>query len=626
MASSSSCTSSTTNPLFGFHVSEKLNKQNYQLWCAQVLTMIRGARLEGHLNGKTVAPISYDDDYDSVVSALAAKTEPITLSETYAQLLNFENRLNLRYDDTYVPDERHLAAAASYAYGVDSNWYMDSGATDHITNELDKLTVCDKYKGNDQVHTANGAGAQLRAEIALLPSDLVAHDQGGEQQSDHVLDFPNATNGLDDSSSSTDFCGTDERVDLTHSATASDGVNGAGNSTPGSVPDVTRETAQAPEQQQHGEDAQPHSASETFPSSCTSSARPVPHQTVPALGHDLTGTSADTSTDGVAVQDIEQGAEGELDLNRPRTRLQGGIRKPKVYTDDTEGKNIIDCKWVYKVKRKADGSLDRYKARLVAKGFKQRYGIDNEDTFNPVIKAATIRTVLSIAVSRGWSLQQLDVQNAFLHGVLEEEVYMRQPPGYENSSKPDFICKLDKALYGLKQAPRAWYARLSGKLQQLGFKPSKADTSLFYFNKGNVTMFILIYVDDIIVASSTKDAVPALLHDLKEDFALKDLGELHYFLGIEVNKVNNGLILTQDADWAGCLDDRRSTGGFAVYLGSNLVSWSARKQATVSRSSTEAEYKALANATAEVADGFTKPLAVKQLEMFRNNLNLRSLD
>jgi histone deacetylase 1/2 len=279
--------------------------------------------------------------------------------------------------------------------------------------------------------------------------------------------------------------------------------------------------------------------------------------------------------------------------SRPRTRLQDGIRKPKIYTDgqvrygffnstgephnveealhnknwkaamDVEynalmknntwhlvppikGRNIIDSKWVFKIKRKADGTLDKYKARLVAKGYKQRYGIDYEDTFSPVIKMPTIRAILSIVVSKGWSLRQLDVQNAFLHGVLEEEVYMKQPLGYEDKTRPGYVCKLDKALYGLKQAPRAWYARLSTKLLSLGFHVSKADTSLFYFNKEGITVFVLIYVDDIIVASSSQEATTRLLSNLKKDFALKDLGELHYFLGMEVNKVRDGIILSQD--------------------------------------------------------------------------------
>jgi len=210
-----------------------------------------------------------------------------------------------------------------------------------------------------------------------------------------------------------------------------------------------------------------------------------------------------------------------------------------------QGKNIIDCKWIYKVKRRADGTIDRHKARLVAKGFKQQYGVDYEDTFSPVVKAATIRLVLSIAVSRGWSLCQLDVQNAFLHGLLEEEVYMKQPLGYVNPQYPDYVCRLDKALYGLKQAPRAWHARLSGKLQSLGFAPSKADTSLFYYNKKGHSLFVLVYVDDIIVASSSPQATSALLKDLQTDFALKDLGDLHYFLGIEVKRKDGSLLLSQ---------------------------------------------------------------------------------
>jgi hypothetical protein len=179
-----------------------------------------------------------------------------------------------------------------------------------------------------------------------------------------------------------------------------------------------------------------------------------------------------------------------------------------------QGRNIIDCKWVYKIKRKADGSLDRYKARLVAKGFKQRYGIDYKDTFSPVVKSTTIRIILSITILEEWHLRQLDVQNAFLHGNLEEDVYMRQPLGYENKNMPNYVCRLDKSLYGLKQAPRAWYSRLSTKLCELGFKASKADTPLFYFHKNSIIMFELVYVDDIIITSSDQKATEGLLHQL----------------------------------------------------------------------------------------------------------------
>jgi hypothetical protein len=131
--------------------------------------------------------------------------------------------------------------------------------------------------------------------------------------------------------------------------------------------------------------------------------------------------------------------------------------------------NVIDCKWVYKIKYKADGSVDRYKARLIAKGFEERLGIDYDDMFSPVVKSATIHLILSLATSQDWDLHQVDVKNVFLHDILEEEVYMKQTPGFTSSEFHSYHCKLDKALYGIKQTPCAWYSRLSDKLRSLGF-------------------------------------------------------------------------------------------------------------------------------------------------------------
>ncbi|WVZ88247.1 hypothetical protein U9M48_034790 [Paspalum notatum var. saurae] len=142
--------------------------------------------------------------------------------------------------------------------------------------------------------------------------------------------------------------------------------------------------------------------------------------------------------------------------------------------------NVILGKWIFRHKLNLDGTLARYKARWVVRGFNQEHGIDYDETFSPVIKPATIRVVLSIATSASWPIHQLDVKNAFLHGNLAETVYCAQPSGFTHPSKPSHVCKLNKSLYGLKQAPRTWFLRFTTFIQSLGFRASKADTSLFH--------------------------------------------------------------------------------------------------------------------------------------------------
>jgi histone deacetylase 1/2 len=161
----------------------------------------------------------------------------------------------------------------------------------------------------------------------------------------------------------------------------------------------------------------------------------------------------------------------------------------------------------------------------VAKGFKQRFGLDYEATFSPVVKPTNIHLLLSLVVTRGWFIRQLDIQNAFLHSILEEEVYMRQPPGFVDSANPQHLCHLEKALYGLKQAPRAWHARLGEALCALGFVPSTADSSLFLLQIPEVTIYLLVYVDDTILISSSAATAAHIITTLGADFVIKDLGQ-----------------------------------------------------------------------------------------------------
>jgi hypothetical protein len=141
------------------------------------------------------------------------------------------------------------------------------------------------------------------------------------------------------------------------------------------------------------------------------------------------------------------------------------------------GVKPISCKWVYKVKTRPDGSIERYKARLVPRGFSQQYGLDYEEPFSPVAKITTVRILLALAACKSWKLWQMDVKNAFLHGELDKDIYMEQPRGFERKMHPEYVCKLKKALYGLKQAPRAWYGKISEFLIQSGFKVAPSDSS-----------------------------------------------------------------------------------------------------------------------------------------------------
>lgn len=375
-----------------------------------------------------------------------------------------------------------------------------------------------------------------------------------------------------------------------------------------------------------------------------------------------------------------------------------------------KGKHAIDSKWVYKIKYKPNGEIERYKARLVARGFTQIEGVDYHDTFAPVAKLVTIRTLITVAVKRNWLLHQLDVNNAFLHGDLQEEVYMKIPQGFSNNEE-NRVCRLRKSLYGLKQASRTWYQKFTISLLDIGYKQSYADHSLFTYQNNSKFVALLIYVDDVVIAGNDEDMIKKTKDHLNTSFSIKDLGPLKYFLGIEVARTDDGMVLSQhkyamdilndcgqlgcrpssfpmeqnlridkcheshktdaslfrrligrllylqatrpdiayavnvlsqfvsdpredhmnavlrilryvkstlgqgifipksggfnlaaycDADWMGCPFTRRSRTGYLLLLGGAPISWKTKKQSVVSRSSAEAEYRAMATTVSEV--------------------------
>ncbi|CAN0871895.1 Retrovirus-related Pol polyprotein from transposon TNT 1-94 [Linum grandiflorum] len=374
------------------------------------------------------------------------------------------------------------------------------------------------------------------------------------------------------------------------------------------------------------------------------------------------------------------------------------------------GVSTIGSRWVFTIKLKPDGSLDRYKARLVALGYRQEFGIDYEETFAPVVKMQTVRSILAVAAMKKWPIVQFDVKNAFLHGDLKETIYMECPDGYTKGGK-DMICKLRRSLYGLKQAPRAWFEKFHGTILQAGFVQSHTDPSMFIRQSIQGITVLLLYVDDMIVTGGDSEGIKELTESLRIAFNLKELGDASYFLGLEISRSEAGLFVNQrkyiadlleaaqysdfrpcttpmeqnlkmsrdngelledqtfyrsivgsliylthtrpdiayafqnvsqfmgtartshldavhrllrylrhtkdvgmffpssgspvleafaDADYAGCIDTRRSTSGWCIRFGRSFVSWRCRKQDKVSKSSTEAEYRSMSEVSSEI--------------------------
>ena len=206
-------------------------------------------------------------------------------------------------------------------------------------------------------------------------------------------------------------------------------------------------------------------------------------------------------------------------------------------------KPVIKSRWLFKLKLNSDGQISRYKARFVAKGLTQTFGVDYFDTFSPVVKMDTLRFLIAIAVKENLDIVHMDVDTAFLYGVLKEEIYMEQPVGFSQEPRK-LVCKLLKSIYGLKQASRTWNIHFTSILKTAGFTPSNMDPCLFTCTTGNVFAAIAIYVDDCILVGN-KAGITKLKETLHQNFSMKDLGSLEHILGIKVCCSSNSIALCQ---------------------------------------------------------------------------------
>ncbi|GKV17840.1 hypothetical protein SLEP1_g28296 [Rubroshorea leprosula] len=215
-------------------------------------------------------------------------------------------------------------------------------------------------------------------------------------------------------------------------------------------------------------------------------------------------------------------------------------------TDLPQDQKAIDVKWVFKTKMKSNGEIETHKARLVARGFEQRPGHDYQEVFSPVARMETIRFIIAWAAQNQWKINQMDVKSAFLNGPLEEEVFVRQPPGIVKEGSEDKVYRLKKAFYGLKQAPRAWNKYIDSFFVKAGFKKCPSEHALYVkFNESSDILILCLYVDDLIFTSNSTRMIEDFKRFMMHEFEMTDLGLMSYFLGIEVMQREAGIFICQ---------------------------------------------------------------------------------
>ncbi|GAU44851.1 hypothetical protein TSUD_112250 [Trifolium subterraneum] len=275
----------------------------------------------------------------------------------------------------------------------------------------------------------------------------------------------------------------------------------------------------------------------------SSSVRTVLEETI---GQDTMSCQLKSYAGRIEPINLDQAMNNSNWLEAMKEEIHAIEKNRTWYLGDKTDKRAIDVKWIYKLKLRPNGEIAKYKARLVSRGFLQKAGIDFNEVYAPVARLETIRIVVAIAAYNGWKMHQLDVESAFLNGPLEEEVYVKQPPGFEVKGQEQKVYRLRKALYGLKQAPRAWNKRIDGFLIKIGFTKCVSEHGLYVKGSSKLDHIIrCLYVDDLLITGANEKEILKFKTSLMQEFEMSDLGNLSYFLGMEFKHTKKGVFLHQ---------------------------------------------------------------------------------